>query len=465
MCFTRSSPLIRQLPTEFPTHDSSLHQTQKDFLQQYLCDDIESLMLCKLSSRHSQANLEDMIKSFTMSSHKVLMFIVDSGINFYQQSSRESRRLKENVSHLRMMIEEAELHSSSNGTVNTKVFVVLIHFPPARLLTKEPCYPALFLQGWDHFYLDTIADGALTRSGTMASVVNVEQWLYSCLIKPTAKSVNLWCDEMEQNVEDILRDAIPSVASRLTLRSRESDYKTFLDVSSKTAALKHILLGREGTVSPKPTVEQSYTALEKGVGALLARCFSKYWNSREMNRYLQQFTSLTFIRKSTLNLTASVETTFRSLFCDFLVYRLSRMEVSFDLYMLLDNDITPSLIKCLLHFLEHLPLPRLEQLSQLSDLPIVDLCSRPKHIPKFPFLSVILKSVNKIIDESDDEVKLEFCKHLAPGVEVSDGSISQMTTNERIEKCFIIVKAKVSKLLEDYEVCKGDLYKYCMCHI
>ena len=61
-----------------------------------------------------------------------------------------------------MMIEEAELHSSSNGTANTKVFVVLIHFPPARLLTKEPCYPALFLQGWDHFYLDTIADGALT---------------------------------------------------------------------------------------------------------------------------------------------------------------------------------------------------------------------------------------------------------------------------------------------------------------
>ena len=150
----------------------------------------------------------------------------------------------------------------------------------------------------------------------MASVVSVEQWLHSCLIKPSAKSVNLWCDEMvqEQNVEDILRDAIPSVASRLTLRSRESDYETFLEVSSKTAALKHILLGEEETVCPEPTVEQSHTALEKGVGALLARCFSKYWNSREMNRYLQQFTSLTFIRKSTLNLTASVETTFRSLF-------------------------------------------------------------------------------------------------------------------------------------------------------
>ena len=452
MCFTRSSPLVRQLPTEFPTHSSSLHPTQKNFLRQYLCDDIESLVLCKLSSRHSQANLEDIIKSFIMSNHKVLMFIVDSGINLYQQSSRESRRFKENVTHLRMMIEETEVHSSSNTTVNAKVFVVLIHFPPARLLSKELCYPALFLQGWDHFYLDTIADGALTRSGTMASVINVQQWLYSCLIKPCAKSVNLRCDEMEQNVEDILRDAIPSVASRLTLRSRESDYKTFLDVSRKTAALKHILLGEEGTVSPEATVQQSCTAIENGVGALLARCFSKYWNSREMNRYLQKFASLTFIRKSTLNLTASVETTFRSLFCDFLVYRLSRMEVSFDLYMLLDNDTPSSLIKCLLSFLEHLPLPRLEQLSQLSDVHIVDLCSQPKHIPNFPFLFIILESVNKIIDESEDEVKLEFCKQLVPGMEFSDSSINQLTTTERIEKCFIIVKAKVSRLLEDYKV-------------
>ena len=36
-----------------------------------------------------------------------------------------------------------------------KLFVLLLHFPPTMFY--EPCYPALFLYGWDHYYLDTIS--------------------------------------------------------------------------------------------------------------------------------------------------------------------------------------------------------------------------------------------------------------------------------------------------------------------
>ena len=416
MCFTRSSPLIRQLPHEFPTHGSILHPTQEDFLQQYLCDDVGKLVLCKLSSRHSQTNLEDILKSFaTSSNRKVLIFIVDAGTNIYQESpTTKHRKLKENINHLRMMIAEAEVRYSSK---QAKVFVVLIHFPPARLLT-EPCYPALFLQGWDHFYLDTIADGALTRSGTTASVINVEKWLYSCLVQ--SQNSNLQCDEIEHNVEDILRDAIPLVASRLHLRSRESEYQKFLDVSSKTLALKHILLGKFPTEirqSCKNSPEQQSQDVGESVGGTLSRNFSKYWNSKEMSKHLQKFASLTFIRNSTLNLTASVETTFRSLFVDFVVYRLSRMEVTFDLYILLHSEeIEPCLVKCLLCCLENLPLPRLEQLSQLSNLPLVNFCP-PRHHSKFPFLAEILKTIESIIEESEEEVKQEFYKELFPGRE------------------------------------------------
>lgn len=441
MCFTRSSPLIRQLPNEFPTHGSSLHQTQEDFLKQYLSDDIDALVLCKLSSRHSQTNLEDILKSFSVSDRKVLIFVVDAGTTFYQQSPTiEQKKLKENISHLRMMIEEAEARYSSG---KAKIFVVLIHFPPARLLTK-PCYPALFLQGWDHFYLDTIADGALTRSGTTASVINVEKWLYSCLVqsKPSSLEVN----EMEPNIKDILRDAIPLIASRLTLRSKESEYMSFLDVSSKTSALKHILLGSPGY--KKSYEEQSHDEGESA-GDTLARSFSKYWNSREMNQYLQTFTSLTFIRKSTLNLTASVETTFRSLFVDFLVYRLSHMEVTLELYMLLDKKINPCLVKCLLCCLENLPLPKLEQLPQLSELPIVKFCSPPKDYPKFPFLNDILKKIDLIIEESDEEVKRDFYKELAPGREIPIDCGNQLTPKAKIDKYCSVVENKVEQHVQD----------------
>lgn len=440
MCFTRSSPLIRQLPNEFPTHGSPVHQTQEDFLKQYLCDDIGALMLCKLSSRHSQTYLEDILKSFTLSDRKVLIFIVDTGTTFYQQSPTiEQKKLKENISHLRMMIEEAEARYLSDLF---KIFVILIHFPPARLLTK-PCYPTLFLQGWDHFYLDTIADGALTRSGTTASVINIEKWLHSCLVQ--SKKGSLEVNEMEPNIKDILRDAIPLVASRLTLRSKESNYTNFLDVSNKTSALKHILLS-------SPSYQESYEQQSHNdggsAGDTLARSFSKYWNSTEMNQYLQMFTSLTFIRKSTLNFTASVETTFRSLFVDFLVYRLSRIEVTLELYMLLDK-IDPCLVKCLLCCLENLPLPKLELLPQLSDLPIEKICSPPKDCPKFPFLSDILKTIDSIIEESDDEVKRDIYKDLAPGREVSIECGNQLTTKAKIGKYCSVIEKKVEKHVQD----------------
>ena len=35
-----------------------------------------------------------------------------------------------------------------------KLFVLLLHFP--AMMFYEPCYPSLFLPGWDHYYLDTI---------------------------------------------------------------------------------------------------------------------------------------------------------------------------------------------------------------------------------------------------------------------------------------------------------------------
>ena len=141
-----------------------------------------------------------MIKNFIQSDRSSLVFIVDGGIS--NQVTKKRKKLKENISHLRMMIEEAEDHPLMGVK---KVFVMLIHFDPAELLNDQPCYPALFLQGWDHYYLDSIADGALTLRGNTASVVNTKQWLYCCLVKSkNAFGRDYNFDEISCNVEDIL---------------------------------------------------------------------------------------------------------------------------------------------------------------------------------------------------------------------------------------------------------------------
>ena len=39
--------------------------------------------------------------------------------------------------------------------ISQKLFFLLLHFPATMFY--DPCYPSLFLCGWDHYYLDTIA--------------------------------------------------------------------------------------------------------------------------------------------------------------------------------------------------------------------------------------------------------------------------------------------------------------------
>ena len=430
LCFTRSSPLIRQLPSEFPSVGDPVSDSQQTCLQQYIHNNLEDIVLCKLTSRYSQMKLEEVVSKFSQSNHKVLLFIVDTATGAHQ--TKEQRKLKENINHLRMMIEEAELH----GDVLDKLYVLLIHFPPAELFSDHPCYPAIFLQGWNHFYIDTIAEGTLTRAGTTASVVNIKQWLHSCLVKSKSTSHQFpRIKELSLNVEDILKDALPTVVSRITLRLDKQP----LDVTTKTKVLNQLLLS-SGSDSPRV-----------GLGVVLAQCFSKYWSLSVMNRYLKKFSSLAFSRKSTLNLTASIETTFRSLFYDFLVYKLSCLEISSEIYMLLDNQTDVHIVNVFLNLLETLPMPELEQLSQLSHLPMDRPHDPQEFEPRFPFLSEIIKAMDVIIEESHDEVKRELNMELSPDTDGFEDTKSQLLNMQQalIECCSRVVITKVSKLVSE----------------
>lgn len=69
------------------------------------------------------------------------------------------------VNHIRSMIEGVETSKESkvclaimcnqqDAFVLQKLYVLLLHFSSTMLY--ETCYPALFLFGWDHHYLDTL---------------------------------------------------------------------------------------------------------------------------------------------------------------------------------------------------------------------------------------------------------------------------------------------------------------------
>ena len=121
-------------------------QSTKTSIKELIIDDVAAAMVCKLSNTSHNRGLE-VLRAYLMSkTAKVLLFVANMADMALPM-----------VNHLRVMIEEAEnLHHNqlNPSALKIKRFVLLIHLPPSNFL--YPCYPALYLRGWDHFYLDTI---------------------------------------------------------------------------------------------------------------------------------------------------------------------------------------------------------------------------------------------------------------------------------------------------------------------
>ena len=70
------------------------------------------------------------------------------------------------INHIRIMIEEVEHPNEkvkasceicalySAWWFQQKLFVLLLHFP--AMMFYDPCYPSLFLCGWDYYYIDAV---------------------------------------------------------------------------------------------------------------------------------------------------------------------------------------------------------------------------------------------------------------------------------------------------------------------
>ena len=407
LCFTRSSPLIRQLPPEFPSTSvtTSVEESQ-EFLKDHVFSDTHSLMMCKVSSQHSQSKLEKLLEKF-IKSDCCLLFLTAS----MQDVTRKM------VNHLRVIVEEAE-----NQVKNTdKLFVLLLHFPPAMFF--NPCYSSLFLQGWDHHYLDSITPATLTRGAEVRTVVDIEEWFQQCC-----------CSDYTPNRDNhtalkcMLEDAVPVIASRLLLKIGK--HSAITNASQRTNTIKDLLLN-------------------KRIGFVLFQQFAKYWNRQTMLELLQKVSRFTYNQKSTLNITDAIQTSFRSLFFDFLVYMFAKFNEDHNLDILMDERCTPQTLELFLGLLRTLPVPDLKLLRVLSATVILQAPKKSSHLPKFPFFRYVCEAVDKYIEESREKVNKGTLSTLLQGTADQlqgdpDTSIAMATSSLRPGNVDLQKKSKKS---------------------
>ena len=361
LCFTRTSPLIHNLPSTYPStvHSVAEQADLEGNLSNQVFNNVPELVVCKLEGACSQQSVKEMLKEFTESEKQVILLLANM-----QEVSKSA------INHLRVMIEEEE--ATAVESCRPKLFLLLLHFPPAMFSTA--CYPSLFLEGWDHYYLDTIAHG-ISPHGIIDSV----EWLHmSCF--PTEQTLSLIEDSFFRMLKDLLPQSIPHVVSRLSFGS---DYSRAFN----------------RPMDPLARSEKLHWLFANDIGDVLCHHFQSYWKVEVMTEYLHRAVKFTQTGQATLNITDSIHSIIKSHFLDFVVYMVDYMNDNYNLDIFFSTD---SEVKQLfLDLTRCLPIP--QKLSKLKILSSIQCESKYRKTVigryQFPFFHVICPQIVNIIKE------------------------------------------------------------------
>ena len=361
LCFTRTSPLIHSLPSMYPSpvHLVTEQADHEKTLSSQIFNHVPGLVVCKLEGARSQQSVKEMLKEFMESEKQVILLLANM-----QEVSKSA------INHLRVMIEEEE--ATAEKTSKPKLFLILLHFPPAMFFTA--CYPSLFLEGWDHYYLDTIVHGL--SHGIIDSV----EWLHmSCF--PTEQAISVIEDSFFIMLKHLLRLSVPHVVSRLSFGS---DYSRRFN----------------RPINPLARSGMLYRLFTSDIGDALCHHFRSYWKAEVMTEYLHRAVKFTQTGQTTLNITDSIHSIMKSHFLDFVVYMVDYMNDNYNLDIFFSSNSTE--VKKLFSDLTRcLPIP--QKLSKLKILSRIQQESKYRKTVigryQFPFFQVVCPQIVDIIKE------------------------------------------------------------------
>ena len=345
-----------------------------EVLENLVIKETKKLVLCKLSSIVSQTALQDFITKFLSSeTAEVCLFLISM-----QETSKEI------VSHIRVMIEEAENVSTIE---TTKLFVILLHFPPPQFFKQ--CYPSIFLKGWNHFYLDTIAHSIVKDAGSDRGVVDIRDWFWQCCFPDLSSLADK--NTLLEAAEFILPHSISMLASRIFFGSKDNGtFNCSMNGLQRSEALKELLFrkGKKGST----------------VGRIICEKFRAYWKPKLMIEQLEKAANNSIKQECTLSITESIQTNFKSLFLDFIVYLISKLNEDNNIDIIFDDDCPITVEELFTDILRLFPTVTLPQVTLFSkNLP------QPKQLPftpKSPFSKLVYEIMEDVVEQSKEDANV-----------------------------------------------------------
>ncbi len=360
MVYTRSSSLVHELHSAYLSVHQDQSQNSRKTVRELAYPRVKALTVLKLSTSLSKRQLSDFLKDFFHAKDKELL-IVSSNM---QDTSAKA------INHLRILIEEAEGHGRPE---TTKLVAILLLFPSSMF--PHGCYPSLFLNGWDHHYLDGIAHNLVLRT------IDTEQLFLRCC------SPNLPSNDLEKSLLAALHRSLPEAAGMLASRSHFSFPRSSLNKITNT-------------VHNREKFEEFL--FSKGAGHILCCRFLSYLSPSVLTGYLQEATMLAQDRESTSSITNAIETMLKGHFFDFVAHIVFVFNCDHVFDIIFDAKCTPAVHELFMRLLDVMPLPEFAHLS----LPL----KRTQEFPvnrrnyKFPFYCLISQAIEDTLHTSIEGV-------------------------------------------------------------
>ena len=403
--YTRQSYLFGMLPSIF-SHTDNLQESMKLLLKNVIFEDLESLKMLKVLLDTPEGEISKEIASFIDNGRqKVFVFIA----NMQDLTAKM-------VNYLRIVIEQKE----NRSLFHNKMFV-LLHFPQVQFFNR--CYPALFLNGWDHFYLDSLTTDIKMEGipEPLRNVVDIKQCFRIAL------GISDSNDALSLHLEPLLEVAIPVISSRVITGSSQGEYNKTIKVSARQLQLRKIFF-----------INNNCTP----IGEAFCSLFHKYWDNKTVIKFLKDAANFTFRHQSTLSITSYIQTRIKALFFEFVVYVLWMINQDCNLDTLLSMNLAESFEK-VQNLFSSVIKTMFKKLQSLKSLPYIcrSLCPPENKNFQFPFFSMAYLYVEELIDVCHEIVNKRKRDPTA--------SFSPKATKEILEReMFEEMKKKLQKLLD-----------------
>ena len=349
LCFSRTTSfLFESLPHEFFAFscDESKDENRKKLKRIFpnIEDDtIDTMCILQVLQNSIGSDINRKVKKFLVfENYGLLMVLVN-----VQEISRET------INYLRIMIEELEFELNEH-----KHFIILLHFPSQNFYTH--CYPALFLDGWNHCYLDAIAPSEKT------GFIDLKSCFQYCFHNEIPANLMF----MEKTVEVLLDTEVSTIsAARIGTLQCNSEVN-FASISS--------LLSLAGSPS---------------IGNSLKVKFYQQWTPTKMMQVLQQAANSAILQEYTLNMTDAINTLLKSSFYDFMHYMVTILNKHGALRLLVGDNASKFLHLIQLQ-IENYPLPKSSAEMKIEST-VKDSASHS--ISYFPFFNIVYDAIEDFL--------------------------------------------------------------------